>query len=225
MRTILGLFAKAPFEPLMEHITKVKECSDMLRECVAAFAGEDFERSEDMAMRISKREHEADKIKNHIREHMPKSIFMPVDRGDFLNLLREQDQVADRIEEVALTMSLRRTKLPLELKSDLLDLTKKVCDVVDIVPFAVKSMNELLERSLVRKEGEAEVEKYIALLNEKEELTDELDLKMRKHLFALEDKLSFGEFFHLMRIIKLLARIADHAENCGDRMRVMIARQ
>ncbi len=216
------MFAPSPFEPLEEHVKLVRQCSDLFREMVVAYLDKDFETSDKLALRISELEHEADKIKNHIREHLPRSIFMPVDRGDFLNYLREQDQVADRLEEVALTMSLRRTEIPEELRDDFLDLAKKVCDVVDLVPLAVRSMIELLESTFKKKDSKVNL--YINLLNEKEQLTDDLDLKIRKHIFDIEDKLTHGELFHLMRVVKLLARVADHAENCGDRMRVMVAR-
>ncbi|NOZ82524.1 MAG: TIGR00153 family protein [Euryarchaeota archaeon] len=216
------MFTSPPFEPLEEHAKLVGRCSDMLREMVAAYLNEDFELAEKLALRISELEHEADRVKNTIREHLPRSIFMPVDRGDFLNYLREQDRVADRIEEVALTLSLRRTSVPLELRTDLQNMTKKVCDVVDLVPLAVKSLVELLESTFRRKP--AKVNLYISLMDEKEQLTDELDLKLRRHIFELEEELTHGELFHLMRVVKLLARVADHAENCGDMMRVMIAR-
>ncbi len=216
------MFASPPFEPLEEHARLVGRCSDMLREMVSAYLREDFEVAESMALRISELEHEADRLKNTIREHLPRSIFMPVDRGDFLNYLREQDRVADRIEEVALTLSLRRTSIPAELKTDLQNMTKKVCDVVDLVPLAVKSLVELLESTFRRKPSRVNL--YISLMDEKEQLTDELDLKLRRHIFELEEELTHGELFHLMRVVKLLARVADHAENCGDMMRVMIAR-
>ena len=222
MRSVLGMFAPSPFEPLEKHVKIVRQCSDLYREMVVAYLDKDFERSDKIALRISELEHEADKIKNRIRERLPRSIFMPVDRGDFLNYLREQDQVADRLEEVALTMSLRRTEVPEELRGDFLDMAKKVCDVVDLVPLAVGSMIELLEATFKKKDSKVNL--YINLLNEKEQLTDDLDLKIRKRIFDIEDKLTHGELFHLMRVVKLLARVADHAENCGDRMRVMVAR-
>jgi hypothetical protein len=224
MRSIISLFARSPFKPLEEHMLKVKQCSDLFRECVKAYCDEDFERSELLAMEISKTEHEADKIKNYIREHLPKSILMPVDRGDFLNYLSEQDKVADMIEETALTLSLKRTKLPGDVKKNLLDLMKKACDVVDIVPIAVKSMSNILETSFIKKK-DSKIMEYILLMKEKEQLSDDIDFKMRKHLFEIEKKFTPAEFFHLMSTIKTLCRIADHAENCGDRILVMIAKQ
>ncbi len=224
MRSIIGMFAKSPFGPLEEHMLKVMQCSDLFRECISAYCAGDFEESENLALEISEIEHEADDIKNSIRQNLPKSIFMPVDRGDFLGYLREQDQVADRLEESALTLTLRRTKLPEDVKDDILKLSLKVIDVVDLLPLAVKSLNELLETSFAKKK-ESKCGEYLDLLNEKEQLTDDLDLKLRRHLFDIEDKFTHGEFFHIMRTVKLVARIADHAENCGDRMRLMIAKQ
>jgi hypothetical protein len=224
MRSIASLFAESPFKPLQEHAMIVKQCADLLRECVTEYAAEDFDQAEETVIQITKLEHEADKIKTHIRENMPRSIMMPVDRGDLLDYLGEQDHVADRIEDVALTMSLRQTKLPASIKKDLQDLTRKVCDVVDIVPLAIKAMNELLDQTFIRKK-ETRVEEYLSLLSEKEQLTDVLELKMRRYLYELEANLSYAEFYHIVTIVKLLAKSADHAENCGDRMRVMIAKR
>ncbi|MEE8402488.1 MAG: TIGR00153 family protein [Candidatus Hydrothermarchaeaceae archaeon] len=224
MRSIIGMFAKSPFGPLEEHMVKVMQCSDRFKECISTYCAEDFNEAEDLAVEISKTEHEADDIKNSIRENLPKSIFMPVDRGDFLDYLREQDQVADRLEESVLTLTLRRTKLPEDVKNDLLKLSSKVIDVVELLPLAVTSLNELLETSFAKK-GESKCGEYLDLLNEKEQLTDDLDLKLRRRLFEIEDRFTHGEFFHMMRTVNLIARIADHAENCGDRMRLMIAKQ
>jgi len=224
MRSIIGMFAKSPFGPLEEHMLKVMQCSELFRRCIKAYCDEDFEAAEDLALKISEAEHNADMIKNHIRESLPKSIFMPVDRGDFLNYLREQDQVADRLEDSALNLTLRRTKLPDELKEELENLARKSADTVDLLPLAVKTLNELLETSFAKKD-DRKISECLNLLGEKEQLTDELDKKLRKRLFEIEDRFTHGEFFHIMRTVKLISNIADHAENCGDRMRLMIAKQ
>jgi predicted phosphate transport protein (TIGR00153 family) len=224
MRNIIGMFAKSPFGPLEEHMHKVMECSELFSECIKAYCNGDFTEAENLAIDVSKVEHEADIIKNSIRENLPKSIFMPVDRGDFLDYLREQDQVSDRFEDSALTLTLRQTKLPEDVKDDLLKLSSKVIDVVNVLPLAVKSLNELLETSFAKK-GESKIGEYLILLSEKEQLTDELELKLRRHMYEHEGQFTHGQFFHIMRTIKHIAGIADHAENCGDRMRLMIAKQ
>lgn len=225
MRSILGLFAKSPLGPLIKHLGQVQTCSNMLRECVSSYCNEDYDKAEELVKKIVAGEREADKIKNYIREHLPKSILMPVDRGDFLNYLREQDQVADRIEEVAINLTLKRMRFPKPIKEKLLELTDKACDVVDIVPLALGYMVESFETSFVSQDKKDKCFGYINELDKKEGVTDHLAVELRKTLLEEEDKLTSGEFYLMMRVTKLTARIADHAENCGDRMRVMMARQ
>ena len=224
MRNIIGMFAKSPFGPLEEHIRKVMQCSELFSECIRAYCNGDFSDSEKLAIDVNKTEHEADIIKTSIRENLPKSIFMPVDRGDFLDYLREQDNVADSFEDAALALTIRRTKIPEDIKTDILELSSKAIDTVNLLPLAVKSLNELLETSFAKK-GESSIEEYLNLLNEKEQLTDEIELKLTRQLHKLEGDFTHGEFYHMMRTVKHISRIADHAENCGDRMRLMIAKQ
>ena len=224
MRNIIGMFAKSPFGPLEEHMQKVMQCSELFTECIRAYCNGHFQEAEKLAIDVNKMEHEADNIKTSIRENLPKSIFMPVDRGDFLDYLREQDNVADSFEDAALAITMRRTKIPEEIKKDMLDLSAKAIDTVNLLPLAVKSLNELLETSFAKK-GESRIDEYLNLLNEKEQLTDEIELKLRRQMHDIEGEFTHGEFYHMMRTIKHISRIADHAENCGDRMRLMIAKQ
>ncbi|MFH1774214.1 MAG: TIGR00153 family protein [Methanobacteriota archaeon] len=225
VRSIMGLFAESPFEHLVKHLGQVKACSDLLREFIKAYCNEDFESSAELARKIVAMEREADKTKNYIREHLPRSILMPVNRGDLLNYLREQDQVADRIEEVALNLGLKRMKLPHSIKEQLIDLTNKACDTVDVIPPALDCIIELLETSFADEKKKEEYCGYVNELDIKEEITDHAVIEMRKRLFDMEKEFTHGEFYLMMRLTRQLARIADHAENCGDRMRVMVARQ
>lgn len=223
MRSILGLFAKPPFQALEEHVAKVKKCTDMLRECVAVYCDGEFDKAEKLALEVSRVEREADDIKNAIRNTMPKSIFMPVDRGDFLDYLKEQDKVADAAEEAARTLTLKRVKIPEDLRKEILDLTAKACDVTEVVPKALASFNEVIQFSFAKKE-EA-VWEYIKQLDLLEREADHAELKMRRNLFQFGDKLNHTEFYLLMKAAKILGEVADHSENCGDRIRVMIAKQ
>jgi len=223
MRSILGMFAKSPFRSLDLHIAKVKECSNLLRECINAYCEGDFEKAEKLSLEISKVEREADDIKNDIRNTLPKSILLPVDRGDLLDYLKEQDKVADNIEEAGRTLTLKEVRLPDDLKEGLLDLTEKSCNVVDVVPNAVESLNEALQFSFARKDEKGW--EYIQQLDLLEREADHEELEFRRKLFQGEDTLSHGEFYLLMKVAKILGKVADHSENCGDRMRVMIAKQ
>jgi len=62
--------------------------------------------------RIFEREAEADRIKNELRLHLPKSLFMPVDRRDLLEVLHLQDTIANTAQDIAGLLVERQMSIP-----------------------------------------------------------------------------------------------------------------
>ena len=88
MSKILDLFRKSPFEPVHQHMLKVKECVQLVRPLFESLLTEDYDQLQQIVKSISKKEHEADIIKNDIRKTLPKGIFLPVPRDNFLGYLK-----------------------------------------------------------------------------------------------------------------------------------------
>lgn len=218
------LFGRSPFKPLRAHVMKVKETVDPLKQCMEAFCNEDFGEVERLAKTISTLEHECDIIKNDLREHLPRGLFMPVDRSDVLIFLKEQDTVADKAEDAAILMSVRNTKdIPEEIKKGLIDLTCMVVESVDALEAAALEITDLLESSFSKREVKKMLD-IIHKIDDKEWEADKIGLKLVKDIYRHEDKMGCGTC-HLLNISKVIGNIADHAENAGDRLRAMIARQ
>jgi predicted phosphate transport protein (TIGR00153 family) len=102
MRTIARLFGKSPFAPLQTHMNRVTLCMEKLTDIISSKSP-----PQKLVDELCKLEHEADITKNDIRNHLPKSIFMPIDRAQFLEILSLQDSIADQAEEIGLTLLLR----------------------------------------------------------------------------------------------------------------------
>ena len=161
-------------------------------------------------------------VKNKIRENLPKTLFMPIDRTDILMFLKEQDMIADRAEDLARMLEVRETKLPIELKEDILEFTDKVIETVNALENAANELTKVLETSFGTRET-TKVLKLIRIIDRKEWEADKLVLKLLKKLFEMEDALDPISVLHLERLIHTLDSVADHAENAGDRLRTMIA--
>ena len=112
MRTIASLFGKSPFVPLQSHMRKVAECVDGLGALFTAFLEGDHALIAELARKISKTEHEADLVKTDIRNHLPRGLFLPIDRGKILDILSTQDEIADTAENVAVLCTLKNLKVP-----------------------------------------------------------------------------------------------------------------
>ena len=176
-----------------------------------------------MARQISKKEHEADIIKNEIRNHLPKSIFLPVSRTDILNFLKEQDAIADDVEDVAVLLTVRKTHVPSQIRNELFTFLDKVLETFELTIQVTGELKLLLESSF----GAAEIEKVLKLVEKighAEWETDRFQFQLAQKMFEMEEELSAGDIIILLNVFRQVARLADHAQNVGELLRLMISK-
>lgn len=224
MRAIAELFGKSPFGPLVEHTNKVNEAVRDVRPLVEAFLDERYDEVERIYERISKLEHKADVIKREIRNHLPKSLFLPVDRGDMLKFLKEQDAIADTAEDIAVLLTVRRTRVPPVLREGILALTDKVIEVSETLVEAAGELKNLQEASFKGKGAEHVIE-LIEQVSQGEYEADCIQTDVSRLLYDHETEVDPISVYFIMKLFRLLGEIANHAENTGDNLRMMLAKQ
>ncbi|SPX43123.1 phosphate transport regulator [Haemophilus influenzae] len=101
MNNILGLFAHSPLKPLQKHSEKVTECSDLLIPFFQTTFSKNWEQAEEKRLEISQCEREADSLKREIRLKLPRGLFLPIDRTDLLELVTQQDKLANYAKDIA----------------------------------------------------------------------------------------------------------------------------
>ena len=221
MSIISKLFGKSPFEPLYQHMCKVKKCVDLIKPLMQAFFDEDFEKVTEITKKIFKAEHEADLMKKEIRINLPKGIFLPVARGDILRFLKEQDNIADATEDLAVLLAIRRMKVPTELKEELHSLVDDVIEAFDLTMKVSSEIKILAETSF----GGAEAHKVMEMIEKikiKEWEADKAQMRVAQKMFSLEDQLDPVSVMMWMNIFRELGNLANHAENTGDQLRIML---
>lgn len=221
MSIISKLFGKSPFEPLYQHMCKVKQCVDLIPPLMHAFIEEDFDKITKITKRIFKAEHEADLMKKEIRINLPKGILLPVARGDILRFLKEQDNIADASEDLAGLLAMRRMKVPTELKKELQHLVDEVLEAFDLTMKVSSEIKLLAETSF----GGVEAQKVMEMIEKikvKEWEADKAQMKAAQKMFSIEDQLDPVSVMMWMQIFRELGNLANHAENTGDQMRVML---
>jgi len=221
MSIISKLLGKSPFEPLYQHMLKVKACVDLVRPLMDVFLKGEEEKVKDVAKKIFKAEHDADIVKKDIRSNLPKSIFLPVARGDILRFLKEQDHIADSAEDLAALLILRKTTVPEELKAELKDFVDKVLETYEVA-MTVSSEIKLLAETSFGGEEAHKVMELIESLKLKEWEADKAQMTAAKKMFSIEKKLDPVSVMMWMHIFSELGTLANHAENAGDQMRLML---
>ncbi len=214
---------KSPFDGLIEHAAKVRECVNALDEALSAFEKGDMEEFERMRKKVEDLESEADRIKANIRNHLPKGVWMPVDKQFFLMTLTQQDSILDYAEDAVVWIDMRGKPLPPELSEDFSRLQKIVVKTVEEYEKVVNNIPHVLETSFAESERK-ETKEYIYNVHKLEHEADVVERVLTKKIFSMEERLEPVAVWHLVKLVNILGDIADHAENAADRVRAMIAK-
>lgn len=221
--TISEIFGRSPFKPLQEHIRVVGQCASIVPAVFEAmFAGDDKRRDEKVN-EIFKLEGEADTLKHELRSHLPKSIFMPIDRRDLLEILDLQDAIADTAQDIAGLVSVSKLTLPVEHQDIVLRLTRRCIDAVNQASVIINELDELVATGFRGRESEA-VMAMTRELNKIESDTDQMGVDLTRTVIGLEGELSAVSIMLWHETIKMIGAMADNAESVGNRLHLLLAR-
>ena len=219
----MKMFGQSPFKPLQEHMRVVVKCANHVPGLFEAVHDEDKDKVEEIRELISVLENEADDIKNELREHLPKSIFMPVDRRDLLEILDLQDSIADTAQDIAGMMVVRSMKLPEPVHKPILALTQRCVDACNQLAKIMEEMDELVETGFRGPEAD-KVMNMIDELNKIETDTDVQAIAVMRLLFQHEDEIGPVSTIMWDRVIHWIGDLANFAERAGNRHRLLLAR-
>ena len=201
----------------------VQECVAEMPALFDALAAGNAEALNEQKDKIFAKEGEADELKQNLRAHMPKSLFMPVDRRDLLDLLDVQDSIANAIQDIAGLMVTRDMSVPKGMEGALTDFVQAVVATCSQATKIIEELDELIEMGFRGREA-SDVEALLEELNVLEDKTDDMGIALVGSLFAQEDDLKPVSVIFWYQMLQWIGDVADNAENVGERMRLMIAR-
>lgn len=218
-----GLFGRSPIKPLQEHMYRVYMSIKHLTPLAEAMIAGDTKAVLAAQSEIIKGEHDADEMKRELRTHLPKGLFMPVDRRDILDVLLRQDMIVNQAKDVAGLIVGRNMTLPAEMNDIFLAFTNRCVDTVKQSLQTINELDELVETGFRGLEVDR-VETMIETLGAIESETDNMQDELRCTLFKLEGDLSPVDVIFTYRLIEWIGNIADNAERVGSRLSLMLAR-
>ena len=220
---ISALFGKSPFKAMQEHMRIVHECVAEVPELFQALVEDDATALKAQKEEIFDKEEAADLLKNRLRNHLPKSIFMPVDRRDLLELLDYQDSIADTAQDIAGLLVERRMEVPAGMAEPLLALVNRCQDASNHALKLIEELDELVEVGFRGRAAE-QVEGMVAVLAEIEGDTDNMGIELTRTLFAQEESLKPVSVMLWYQLLQWIGDLADYAEKVGNRLLLLIAR-
>ncbi len=223
MNNIFGLFAHSPLKPLQRHSDKVTEACSLLVEFVEAVFENDWDKAETIRSTISEVERRADKLKREIRLKLPRGLFLPVDRADLLELVTQQDRLANYAKDIAGRIVGRQFSIPEELQEEFMAFVCRSIDATVQAHRVINEMDQLLETGFRGRELKF-VNNMITELDNIEDDTDQMQIKLRSMLRKIEDQYNPIDVMSLYKTFEWIGTLADQAQRVGSRIELMLAR-
>jgi predicted phosphate transport protein (TIGR00153 family) len=220
--SIFDLFRKSPFAALNEMMKEVLECTNRVPKLYEYFLKEDIDNIEKIAKEISDHEYKTDIIKNEIRQSLPSSIFMPVARGDLLQIISAMDAIADKTEDLGVLMTFKAVKVPESIKSEIQEFVKSILEVVNLSKEVIEELETLRAASFAGPETQT-VSDLLDKINESEHETDKYQYSLTKTILNSDKELDCASLVLWLKIIETTGGIANASEKMANRIRLIIS--
>ncbi|MCK7578513.1 MAG: DUF47 domain-containing protein [Chromatiales bacterium] len=226
---IAALFGRSPFGPTQEHMRLVQSAVAQLPALVEALGRADTSDIAPFQDAIRAPVTQASALARDIRLHLPRSLFMPVDRRDLLELLDRQEWIGREVRAIADLPLQHACRLPTELHTALLSLTRNATEACRQATAIVDEIDELIETGFRGPEA-ARVETMIQTLDRLAGETDAQIPALALALFAPSDDATQGNAFPpatpqlTHQLVRALGALANRAARIGDHLLPLIAR-
>ena len=211
---------RSPMDGLTEHYIKINECVDVIKESLECYvAGGACREFMELTKQVDDIEHQADLIKRRIRNHLPRGLFMPVDKGLFLQYTKAQDNVLDDAQEAMQWLAMRPVDIPAEFQSTIIALLDEVDTISEMLGPALEATLGLINTEHLDRRGTKD--KFWTIRRKRSKI-----FKMKNSLSSeiYTSDMDFKTIYQLIHFVEKLAGMAHNVENCADILRSMIAR-
>jgi len=221
--SIIGkFFGATPFKFVAEHTKKVHECVQLLHPLTEALLAEDYDRIEELHNQMSKSEHEADQIKNQLRDDISRVYLLSVQKSELKRFIQMQDAVADSAEDYCVVLLLRKTRVPDELREEFSAFVAQVIHVSQELLKVSEELSLLAEAAFTGEEA-GRVLEAIDRISYEEWQADRLQRKLARHVYDLEEGLDPITLIFLDKYCQTLGEVANDAERAAKYLHTMIA--
>jgi hypothetical protein len=211
---------RSPLDGLIDHYEKISDCLAVIDESLECYVrGGACREFAELLDSVNEIEARADKIKRSIRNHLPRGVFMPVDKTLFLNYTKSQDNVLDSAQDAMHWLGMRQMIIPEPHRSEVIELLDQVTHNAELLGPSLKATIQLVNGTII--DREATKNTFRAVRKQRGVVRE----KKNELLSAIYNSdMDFKDIYQLMLFVECLDDMSHACENCADILRSMIAR-
>lgn len=210
----------SPLEGLIEHYQPISQGTMLLEQALTCYLKEGpGPKFTDLQKEVEEAEDHADAIERNLRNHMPRGVFMAVDKTLFLSYLTKQDNILDAGQESLDWLSMRRVDIPDVFCQGLIDCILETTKTVTLLEPALKETVELLNGDETDRDQVKVIYRNVRQQHR--------SVRHRSHALTAEiynSDMNFKDIYQLIHFVERLHNMSHNTENCSDILRAMIAK-
>ena len=212
--SILRIFARSPFSGLQKHMDLGKQAATALQNFLGSASVSDWGKASQYRQEIIDLEHAADDIKNQIRTHLPKSLFMSVSREDLLDLVYTMDGIPNTAKDISGIMIGRQMEIPNQIAEQFSSFTKAAIKAAKQASAAIEKVDEVRRGGFSSNDTDL-LQGLVAELEQLEHENDDLEAALRNDFFEIEKDFPAVDVMFLYDIFRRIGSLADIAQTAG----------
>ena len=221
--SLFGVMEGSPFYLLKKHMYCCFESTQYLASFMQAYQMNQWDEVEAIHQMIVDKEHEADRLKNKLKLHLHKGLFLPVSRSDLLSILTAQDNIANTSKDISGLLYGRQMVYPIFFSETLQTFVKHTIDACEQAYCVVNDLSVLVEVGFGERQVQ-DTETRIKLLDKLEEKTDLIQIDLRKKLRAHEQDMSPVDVVFWYQALEKIGNLADWSQRVGAKLLILLAR-
>ena len=197
---------------VLEHLQCVEEAHSHFQKAFRAYLDEgNTEKAERFALETHQAEGRADDVRRQVENKLLSGALLAHSRRDILEVIEDEDKLANSGEAVLDYLLLQRVGIPEELKPMFRAILDKTEEIIEEVNEAVHLLFHDMHavpahtRAIETKEGEV----------------DQLERRVIKQLFQMD--IDLAEKIQIRGLIDLLVELSDRAEDLSDRIDIVVS--
>ena len=212
--SILGIFAKSPFVSLQKHMDIGKQAAIALQNFLTSAGVSDWSKAKQYRQEIIDLEHAADDIKNQIRTHLPKSLFMSVSREDLLDLVYTMDGIPNTAKDISGIMIGRQMEITNQIAEQFSAFVEAAIKAAKQASAAIEKVDEVRRGGFSSSDADL-LQDLVAELELLEHENDDLEAALRNDFFEIEKDFPAVDVMFLYDIFNRIGSLADISQTAG----------
>lgn len=211
---------RSPIEALAEHYDLIYKGSSLIEESLTHYIEGGTSRNFlSIQQSVDEIENLADKVDRSIRNHLPRGLFLAVDRTLFLSYVSRQDTILDAAQESLDWLSMRPVPIPEQFQADLARMVRETNKTVTLLGPALRVFIDFISGETCDR---LEVKTACREVRDQHRHVRALSHQVTSDVYNTD--MDFKDIYQLIHFVERLFHMSHSTEGCGNTIRAMIAK-